>query len=216
MLHDFEKYVLSCCCSSATLTRLFHQEKKRRKRAEKLLNNGGDLSAEAYKNQLLIVKAELEKKTQEVASLNSRIDTREQRAHYESNFGRDSVGSPLSNDSRVGALEQKIRELLQKMEEKDQLLQYQAQEIRKVTQLQAQLQVWIAAKTSSLHRGTSWDASKKNARAKSGVKSSQVKSSPGLLQDLAPIHPGIFRGFLRFHKRQLPKMHKSNLTIFQI
>ena len=44
------------------------------------------------------------------------------------------------DDDKTALLQQRIKELMQKMEEKDRLLQFQAVEIRKTTQLQAQLQ----------------------------------------------------------------------------
>uniref|UniRef100_A0A7S1J953 Uncharacterized protein n=1 Tax=Eutreptiella gymnastica TaxID=73025 RepID=A0A7S1J953_9EUGL len=116
-------------------------EKKRRKRAEKLLNSGEDQSAESYKNQVVILRSELERKTAEIAGLHSQLDTHDQYSkQHDSRFQGHSSSDPES-DGRVQMLERKVAELLKKMEEKDQILKYQAEEIRKVTQLQAQLQV---------------------------------------------------------------------------
>eukprot|EP00993_Chasmostoma_nieuportense_P002100 NODE_2926_length_1062_cov_30.915508_g2792_i0.p1 GENE.NODE_2926_length_1062_cov_30.915508_g2792_i0~~NODE_2926_length_1062_cov_30.915508_g2792_i0.p1 ORF type:complete len:230 (+),score=62.58 NODE_2926_length_1062_cov_30.915508_g2792_i0:253-942(+) len=113
-------------------------EKKRRKRAEKLLANGVDQSAEVYKNQTVVLKAEVERKDSELQAMQYRLDNqlRSDRPTFP-----NGKKININGTDRIQILELKLKEVTEKVEERDRLLLRQGSDAKKVTQLESQLQV---------------------------------------------------------------------------
>eukprot|EP01012_Entosiphon_sulcatum_P026626 TRINITY_DN32097_c0_g1_i1.p1 TRINITY_DN32097_c0_g1~~TRINITY_DN32097_c0_g1_i1.p1 ORF type:complete len:1159 (-),score=228.77 TRINITY_DN32097_c0_g1_i1:11-3487(-) len=109
-------------------------EKKRRKRAEKLQNE--DASVEGYKNQVTHLRSELEHKEAQIAAMENQM---ERLKPVRGNGKREAEVPAFSENTQQALLEVRIKQLLDRLEEKDRLLQQQAAELRKVTLLEAQL-----------------------------------------------------------------------------